>query len=89
MRKIEIGDAIGKMKRQRMVIEDDELEEAWGMVCDGLPAPADLAECNCSERTRVGTPSEYIDEQLCREAFHAQLGRSINCHSSLYHVVIR
>jgi hypothetical protein len=42
MRKIEIGDAIGKMKRQRMVIEDDELEEAWGMVCDGLPAPADL-----------------------------------------------
>lgn len=58
-----------------MVIEDDELEEAWGMVCDGLPAPANLAEGDCGESTRVGTPGEYINEQLGREVFHTQVGR--------------
>jgi hypothetical protein len=90
VRKVEIGDAIGKVERQVTVIEDDELEEGWGIICDGFPAPADPAEGDCSESVRVGAPSEDVNQQLRREAFHAQVRSedyqlSINCHTSLYH----
>jgi hypothetical protein len=47
--KVEIGDAIGKIERQGSVIDDDELEEAWGMVRDVLPAPAYRTEGGCGE----------------------------------------